>query len=181
MADSNLLKRGEPRHLDDNDPFAELTRIMGRDSQPAGEASATEDDFGIDLEKELLGDLDAPFADESSEMEGGAEEVASSTQDYSARVEPAPMETPVETSAAADEELSETFDDAFADDFDAAAWQDDKAEDDKAEPEFHAQAEEPAIPQYEAPAGHWQPEAVVETTGGASDPRGAEPRANSRP
>ncbi|HWK66604.1 MAG TPA: SPOR domain-containing protein [Rhizobiaceae bacterium] len=79
MADSNQLKRVDPVDLGDEDPFAELTRIMGFDPRvpvhPASERQATpvvampavaapepdldlsSDELSIDLEKELLGDL----------------------------------------------------------------------------------------------------------------------------
>ena len=83
MADANQLKRIEPFNFGDDDPFAELTRIMGFDpraqnrpaaaeqqqaavapaARPAAATptvqAAPEDDFGfdIDLERELLGDL----------------------------------------------------------------------------------------------------------------------------
>lgn len=84
MADANQLKRIEPFNFGDDDPFAELTRIMGFDPraqnrpdapaerQPPAVGSAVrpanaapmvqaepEDDFDIDidLERELLGDL----------------------------------------------------------------------------------------------------------------------------
>lgn len=92
MADSNQLKRVDPVELNDDDPFAELTKIMGFDprvpvrpasEQEAAQAAATPasdpdfdlsvDDLGIDLEKELLGELaledevDAP-ADRTREM-----------------------------------------------------------------------------------------------------------------
>lgn len=86
MADANQLKRIEPIDYGQDDPFAELTRIMGFDPRvpvrpapanesrqaavtpavPAGPAAASHDDFGfdIDLERELLGGLlpddDAP-------------------------------------------------------------------------------------------------------------------------
>ena len=46
MADSNKRKIADPIDLNDDDPFAELTRIMGFDprlmarSQPANEAGA---------------------------------------------------------------------------------------------------------------------------------------------
>src|SRR5690606_17794612 len=66
MADKNQLKIADQVDLADDDPFAELTRIMGFDPrQPAkqptapqqaeAEPAAEEDDFSLDLEKELLG------------------------------------------------------------------------------------------------------------------------------
>ncbi|BCH33091.1 sporulation protein [Mesorhizobium sp. L-8-10] len=88
MADSSQLKRVDPAELGDDDPFAELTRIMGFDprvpvrpgasaptrpqaEEPAFAAQSEPDlelsaeDFSIDLEKELLGDFaidDEPLA-----------------------------------------------------------------------------------------------------------------------
>jgi hypothetical protein len=72
MADRTQLKAADQNHIADDDPFAELTRIMGFDPrQPArpqapgvekvGSANqAVEDnDFDIDLEKELMGEFDA--------------------------------------------------------------------------------------------------------------------------
>ncbi|MBL8576968.1 MAG: SPOR domain-containing protein [Mesorhizobium sp.] len=81
MADKNQLKIADQVDLADDDPFAELTRIMGFDprqpakrpepasvqplsrlapvSQPAPAAQAAdEQDFSLDLEKELLGGFD---------------------------------------------------------------------------------------------------------------------------
>ena len=84
MADKNQLKIADQVDLADDDPFAELTRIMGFDPrQPAKQAGAQqqapapveqvaeEDDFSLDLEKELLGgfDLEDEIADENSPAE----------------------------------------------------------------------------------------------------------------
>lgn len=95
MADSSQLKRIDPVDFGDDDPFAELTKIMGFDPRipvrpdaPAAErlpahiepAASIEaaptaqdpeldfsaDDFSIDLEKELLGDF--ALEDEPAEM-----------------------------------------------------------------------------------------------------------------
>ena len=78
MADSNQTRRDDFDGITDNDPFAELTRIMGLDPRPSGAAghhepavpasgdAATapaaaqdsfEDDFAFDLERELTGDF----------------------------------------------------------------------------------------------------------------------------
>ena len=69
MADRTQLKIADNKNdFADEDPFAELTRIMGFDPRqpvvrqdsgaPTGRAEpAMDDDFGIDLEKELLGEL----------------------------------------------------------------------------------------------------------------------------
>lgn len=77
MADRTHLRVADHNDIADDDPFAELTRIMGFDPrQPvktptqsnAAPAHSGEDDFDIDLEKELMGEFDighveaAPFA-----------------------------------------------------------------------------------------------------------------------
>ncbi|MGN6534389.1 MAG: hypothetical protein ACTHKQ_01490, partial [Mesorhizobium sp.] len=72
MADRNQLKVADHHGIADDDPFAELTRIMGFDPREpvrpqtpvqAVPAEAVDDAFGIDLEKELMGEL-AGFDDE---------------------------------------------------------------------------------------------------------------------
>jgi hypothetical protein len=88
MADKNQLKIADQIDFSEDDPFAELTRIMGFDPrQPARQAAAApapqqaqveqaaQDDFSLDLEKELLGgfdlddsefnSLDAPAAEDT--------------------------------------------------------------------------------------------------------------------
>ncbi|NMG38577.1 hypothetical protein GRZ55_04875 [Chelativorans sp. ZYF759] len=62
MAD-NIAGRSERPDLDDNDPFAELTRIMGHDPRQ-DQQRVDESDFALDLENELLGDLDLGEYDE---------------------------------------------------------------------------------------------------------------------
>lgn len=71
MADTNNPRRDDFAGFSENDPFAELTRIMGHDPrdpvQPAPVAHVSQpaaaqepefgDDFDIDLENELLGEL----------------------------------------------------------------------------------------------------------------------------
>lgn len=61
MADSNFANRVEPNLVAEDDPFAELTRIMGHDprssSSEASASSQAQDDLALDLESELLGDL----------------------------------------------------------------------------------------------------------------------------
>lgn len=56
MAD-NMTGRAERPDLQDNDPFAELTRIMGHDPRQDA-AQDAEADLAFDLENELLGTLD---------------------------------------------------------------------------------------------------------------------------
>jgi len=100
MADSNL-KRGEPQLFADNDPFAELTRIMARDTRPASDEAVADDAFGIDLEKELLGSMDDPFQDREEAEAAYVAPVAA------ARAAVAP----------------EDYDTAFAAEFEEASWQ----------------------------------------------------------
>ena len=58
MADLKHLKV-QPHGKDgDVDPLAELTRIMGLNPQ-TGARDTVSDEFGIDLERELIGDLSA--------------------------------------------------------------------------------------------------------------------------
>lgn len=77
MADTNTTRRVDHLEFLDDDPFAELTRIMGHDPRAAdaeprqdeaAPSGAGEDDFDIsldlDLEKELMGDLDFSDFDE---------------------------------------------------------------------------------------------------------------------
>ncbi|MBZ9760268.1 SPOR domain-containing protein [Mesorhizobium sp. CA8] len=70
MADRTPLKVADHNDIADDDPFAELTRIMGFDPRqpvrqpaPAVEKPANQaveaDDFDIDLEKELMGEFDS--------------------------------------------------------------------------------------------------------------------------
>ncbi|MDX8449272.1 SPOR domain-containing protein [Mesorhizobium captivum] len=85
MADRTQLKVAANNHIADDDPFAELTRIMGFDPRqpvrpqtpaaakaaPANQA-AEEGDFDIDLEKELMGEFDvavesAPVAQQAAQ------------------------------------------------------------------------------------------------------------------
>ncbi|TIO50705.1 MAG: SPOR domain-containing protein [Mesorhizobium sp.] len=116
MADRTQLKAAASNHIADDDPFAELTRIMGFDPrQPvkpqtpvAAKAAPTnqaaeESDFDIDLEKELMGEFDA------------AEESATVTQ-QAARHEPA---YEAGNAALTDDELAASFEQDFV--FDDAA------------------------------------------------------------
>src|SRR4051812_47348216 len=64
MADRTQLRVADNNDIAEDDPFAELTRIMGFDPRqpvkpqaPAVETVAGEGDFDIDLEKELMGEF----------------------------------------------------------------------------------------------------------------------------
>lgn len=58
MADPKHLKV-QPLGSGDGDPLSELTRIMGMNTPSAALRDVRPDDYGIDLERELLGDLGA--------------------------------------------------------------------------------------------------------------------------
>ena len=103
MADTNHVRRDDYIDFSENDPFAELTRIMGHDPrrepepqaeapEPAQAAGPAMDDFELDLEKELAGDFDfsdfdapAPAADWREESPAAAypqgEEVSAASLD----------------------------------------------------------------------------------------------------
>ncbi|MGB3538866.1 MAG: SPOR domain-containing protein, partial [Mesorhizobium sp.] len=61
MADRTPLKFADRNAISDDDPFAELTRIMGFDPRQPVKPQAADpvmtDDFDIDLEKELMGEF----------------------------------------------------------------------------------------------------------------------------
>ncbi|MBA3446640.1 MAG: hypothetical protein H0T56_03350, partial [Pseudaminobacter sp.] len=67
MAERNHLRIADHNDVPNDDPFAELTRIMGFDPRrPVRNEQAVQveplvetDDFGIDLEKELMGEFAA--------------------------------------------------------------------------------------------------------------------------
>ena len=90
MADRTQLKIADRDQLAENDPFAELTRMMGFDPrvpvQPQGEARTEPlaDDFAIDLEKELMGE----FGDEPA-LEAGYPPVGEPVPEPYAGGEPA--------------------------------------------------------------------------------------------
>lgn len=57
MADSNQAKRAETDQFNDDDPFAELTRIMSHDPR-VEDSNFQPQDLSIDMEKELMGEFD---------------------------------------------------------------------------------------------------------------------------
>ncbi|RVA17278.1 SPOR domain-containing protein, partial [Mesorhizobium sp. M7D.F.Ca.US.004.03.1.1] len=76
MADRTQLRVADNNDIADDDPFAELTRIMGFDPRqpvkpqspaqpkaPAVDHMAEEGDFDIDLEKEMMGEFGADDSD----------------------------------------------------------------------------------------------------------------------
>lgn len=134
MADSNQNTRAQ---FFDDDPFAELTRIMGHDPRRPQEpeaapsmtnadlsvVSSIEDDFGIDLEKELMGELDFAEFDEPAEevaeaanwREAPVEEAAVSEQEAASWIE----DLALEDELSAPEQAADAYQD------DAPLWDDD--------------------------------------------------------
>lgn len=96
MANKVQLKAAGDQNFTDNDPFAELTRIMGFDPrvQPT---PRPDEDFEIDLEKELMG-----MFDPGSDAPAGP----ASVRDY-------PQEA-VDNAAASQEAVADDIDEAFA-------------------------------------------------------------------
>ncbi len=140
MADGNQLKTGHQVDVPDDDPFAELTRIMGfdprqsvkqaeaanrqaeaarspvsdaprqvaRDVQPAADHSSNDDDFSIDLEKELMGEFSADEQDDFAALDFSEDETPVVD-------EPAVKPAAVAAEESADEaEIDFDFDEAIA-------------------------------------------------------------------
>lgn len=134
MADRTQLKIAEKNDIAEEDPFAELTRIMGFDPRqpvarqdmgaPAGRAEpAMDDDFGIDLEKELLGELAGDDLTAAPEHDlRAAYALPDESVAYAAVEAPvvyAPVDEPVYARASQPEFAAEaSFDDAVAASFD---------------------------------------------------------------
>ncbi|RUV67094.1 SPOR domain-containing protein, partial [Mesorhizobium sp. M5C.F.Cr.IN.023.01.1.1] len=98
MADRTQLRAAAQNDIADDDPFAELTRIMGFDprqpvrpqAQPkAAPASqpADEGDFDIDLEKELMGEFGADDNDGATEIREPAFEATDVADELAASLE----------------------------------------------------------------------------------------------
>ncbi|MBZ9846413.1 SPOR domain-containing protein [Mesorhizobium sp. CA14] len=168
MADRTPLKVADHNDIADDDPFAELTRIMGFDprqpvrqpvpavekAMPANQAVEA-DDFDIDLEKELMGEFDsveesAPVAQQAALHQIGNEPTFEAA-----------------SAAANDDELTASFEQDFV--FDDAADYADFAVARAPEPDFAPElhvAPEPEV----ASAAHFTPEPHV-----APEPEAPEP------
>ena len=138
MADRTPLKIADHNDIAADDPFAELTRIMGFDPrqpvrQPAGERAAPanqvadEADFDIDLEKELMGEFDDV---------GESAPVAQQPHLYRIAQEPA---YEAASTPANDDELTASFEQDFV--FDDAADLADFATAQISEPKFAPEPE----------------------------------------
>ncbi|MGX5846898.1 SPOR domain-containing protein [Mesorhizobium sp. PL10] len=117
MADRTQLRAADNNDIDQDDPFAELTRIMGFDPRqpvkpqaPAVEKAADEGDFEIDLEKELMGE----FGDDLTSME--VSQPAPEVHQPAAEIREPAFET---ADAAMDDALAASLDHDFV--FDDAA------------------------------------------------------------
>ncbi|MDG4874421.1 SPOR domain-containing protein [Mesorhizobium sp. WSM4935] len=169
MADRTPLKVADHNDIADDDPFAELTRIMGFDprqpvrqpapavekAMPASQAVEA-DDFDIDLEKELMGEFDSVEASAPATQQAAPHQIGH---------EPA---FEAASAAANDDELTASFEQDFV--FDDAADHADFAVARAPEPDF---ASEPHL----APEAEAAPEAHF-----ASEPHFApEPQAAPEP
>jgi hypothetical protein len=124
MADRTQLRVADNNDIADDDPFAELTRIMGFDPRqpvkpqaPAVEQAADESDFDIDLEKELMGEL----GDDVASMEA-SQPAPELYQPAAENREPAfeAADPAIDDAFAASREHDFVFDDAADLDFGAA-------------------------------------------------------------
>jgi len=151
MADRTQLKVVDNNDIADDDPFAELTRIMGFDPrQPARpqapersaqqEPTVGEADFDIDLEKELMGEFD--FADEAPVPQAAAPALA--YQDTASSHEPIPSHDAVSGyDPVSGYETVSGYDSGASDDELAAALEQDFVFDDPADHFAVAHAPEP--------------------------------------
>src|SRR5690606_5619332 len=131
MAERHQLKIADRHDIAEDDPFAELTRIMGfgprepaKSQEPTPE-NAQHDDFAIDLEKELLGE----FAEYNTPASASppASDAAEASDPHATDMRqlarhPGEEHAPAEAYASPDVEaldfeadLSAGFDNAFAD------------------------------------------------------------------
>ena len=110
MASNTVVKSDRFSDIDENDPLAELSRIMGLD---AGVRAASSDDvdFGIDLEKELLGEAELA----SSAPAEAADDLDLDFDAAFSDIAPAGQQAAVHVEAAVASEIPQ--DDDFADDF----------------------------------------------------------------
>ncbi|WP_159585881.1 SPOR domain-containing protein [Chelativorans xinjiangense] len=133
MADSNYSNATGPRDLAQDDPFSELTRIMGHDTRPIPKSEPEQeepaDNLTLELENELLGDL-ADETDQAYAADTALDEEEASFRQYAQAPEPDLM---AEETSEPDPTLDDTFGSAFDDVFAAgepAAIEDSEAADD---------------------------------------------------
>ncbi|WP_295807016.1 SPOR domain-containing protein [uncultured Nitratireductor sp.] len=150
MADHSSNQRADSAVLPDDDPFAELTRIMGHDprraEEPGNDAEQGGDDLALELENELLGDL-AEFSDEVREEPATSDDwQPQQTSDWRFDVQPAAEEVgqvaeqaPVDVASDMADELDESFAASFE-----SEMRLDPAEDVSVMPGTELQSSEPA-------------------------------------
>lgn len=126
MADHSSNQRADSAVFSEDDPFAELTRIMGHDPRRA-EVSGSEteqegDDLALELENELLGDL-AEFSDEVHEEKGAQNDwEPRQSSDWRFDVEPAAGEAVLahdEPSVDMAADMADELDESFASSFES--------------------------------------------------------------
>ena len=69
MAESNQYRHDPSTTLDDDDPMLELARIMGPQSFDKVAVRPVEEDFGINLEQEMLGEFSEPAQADTAEKD----------------------------------------------------------------------------------------------------------------
>lgn len=138
MADRTQLRAADHNDIADDDPFAELTRIMGFDPRqpvkpqaPAARKAAPADqptdegDFDIDLEKELMGEFGADAGEAAAEVREPAFKTVAADDKFAASFEQDfffddAHEVGHHFTAGAKEVQAPAADAAFDDDFDNA-------------------------------------------------------------
>ncbi|MCT7375328.1 SPOR domain-containing protein [Chelativorans salis] len=143
MADSNYSNAAEPKDLAQDDPFAELTRIMGHDTRPIPKSESAQeeptDNLSLELENELLGDL-ADEADQPDVADAALDEEEVSFRQYAQAPEPdLSAEEVAEPESTLDDTFESAFDDVFAAEEPAAAEDSEAADDTHAEPSAFAE------------------------------------------
>ena len=86
MADNNIQRshRQDDSRSGNNDPLMELSRIMGT-VEEEGSTNGSNDDFAMDLERELMGGFDEPAAPQSADNDAHDDQLAA--QDFQESIE----------------------------------------------------------------------------------------------
>ncbi|MBZ9601949.1 SPOR domain-containing protein [Phyllobacterium chamaecytisi] len=86
MADNNIQRshRQDDSRSGNNDPLMELSRIMGT-VEEEGRTTGSNDDFAMDLERELMGGFDEPAAPQSADNDAHDDHLAA--QDFQESIE----------------------------------------------------------------------------------------------
>ncbi|MBB3147578.1 hypothetical protein FHS21_004002 [Phyllobacterium trifolii] len=86
MADNNIQRshRQDDSRSGNNDPLMELSRIMGT-VEEEGSTNGSNDDFAMDLERELMGGFDEPAAPQSADNDAHDDHLAA--QDFQESIE----------------------------------------------------------------------------------------------